>query len=196
MGVERFTNSMQQKDWHGIFSEDCNMDSAYDEFIETIKVGIYECEPRITKRNSKKTPWMTKLTWKPANKKRAKNDKYKFLKTAEDYATYGASLNAFTAEKNTTIKMYENNVITFKNSNPKKFSNYVYRKRKYKDTKIILKDSDELCDDEERCACILIDYFGSAFTTEASQIPVQVSGNYYFSTMHEIAFNPEDINKN
>ena len=38
MDVERLTNLMLQKDCHGIFREDCNIDSAYDGYIETIKV--------------------------------------------------------------------------------------------------------------------------------------------------------------
>ena len=67
MDVEPFTNLMQQKDWHEVFRKIGNVESEYDEFIETKKVWIHECVLRVTMRDSNKAPWMTKLTLKLAN---------------------------------------------------------------------------------------------------------------------------------
>ena len=80
---------------------------------------------------------------KLSRKKKKLWDKYRFTKNNNDYEAYQNCLIEFNHEKEEAIRRYEKNVISNKDTNPKRYYRYVSSKEKYKDITISLRDNEK-----------------------------------------------------
>ena len=91
-------------------------------------------------------------------------NKYKYSRNELDFQNYGTCLEDFNSVKDDTIISYEKEIISNKNSNPKKYHRYVASKDIYKDSSLSLMSQGSIECDPETCANILNDYFSSVYT--------------------------------
>ena len=193
MNEEIFCDIISSHDWAAKF-DNTMLNTSYDQFLYIVNGAINDAVPMRRLNNRKNAPWATNHVNNLSNKKRQKWDKYKHSRAPRDYEDYKIALNKFTEEKDKAILRYENNVIAQKNTNPKKYHNYVSRKNKYSHNKICLKNGNILETKDENCANILNEYFGSVFSRGPSQIP-QIDNLPGCTMMPDVVFSLENITK-
>ena len=194
MNEAGFANKILSYNFEQLFeNEDIN--ESYSQFIEKVVNAMNDNIPIFKKNRRKNAPWANTYIRNLAHKKRNKWDKYKNSPTELEYNSYKNTLNRFNEEKEKAILNYENGIIASKNSNPKKFYNYVSRKNKYGRDKICLKIGDDLETDETKCANALNEYFGSVFTTGPSISVGTTTDNNRYIEMPEITINLDNVVK-
>ena len=171
MDSRKFEQFITQYEWSDIFSDTSDIDESYDYFLSVVQTAIKESTPLFNFRKKRKAPWATRYVKKLSKKKRQMWHKYRNSLTQHDYNQYKNSLNKFNEEKSKAILNYENNIIGNKNSDMKKYYAYVSKKNKYCSNKVCMKIDDGLEIEDEKCAGILNNYFGTVFTRGASTIP-------------------------
>ena len=182
---EIFCEAINVNDWDNICIESTDLDTAYDKFIQILNQAIVTCTPNRKSRAKNKALWTTKLVSKLARKKRHLWDKYKRSRLREDYDLYKQGLNEFEQKKDIAILNYENKIIAGKDAHPKQFYSYVSLKNKYGNSKIVLKNDDDIETNEYKCANLMNNFFSSVFTTGVSELPEFETGRT-FNLMPEI----------
>ena len=81
--------------------------------------------------------------------------RYNYTKTIYDYETYKITLNQFNLAEDEAIRNFEHNIVGNKNIKRKSYYNYVSKKSKYENNKIILKAGEKIETEEDRCAEIM-----------------------------------------
>ena len=172
LNCEYFMNIMEAENWDEIFSENSNFNVAYEKFIRVVNKAIHASTPVMNSFRRNKAPWATRRISKLAAKKRRKWHVYKSSLLQTDYDIFKSVLNEFSDAKNEAVLKYENNIIAGRDRNPKKYYNYISKRKKYGCNKIALKHDDCIENDDKKCADIMNEYFGSVFTRGESNIPV------------------------
>ena len=188
---EGFLNEVNTVDWSEVFRGD--FDTAYERFIETVKVAIEKSTPKFKNFEKKTAPWSNHKIARLSKKKRKLWDRYKYSKLDTDYRTYTNCLREFNCEKEIAIEKYEKQIICNKKTNKKKYYQYLSKKDKYRGNKIMLNNNNTIESDEAKCAEILNSYFSSVFTRGASDLNVDVSKIPDVAPMDDITINATEI---
>ena len=151
------------------------LNESYEYFLKKVNDAIEISVPKFTQRAKLYPPWSNRTLGKLAKVKRRKWDRFKFSRSNVDYEAYKVALRNFNAEKNIAVLNFEKNIIASKKTDPKKYYNYVSRKSKYNNQKIILKSQNVIETNESKCADILNNYFSSVYTCGASNLDVDAS---------------------
>ena len=129
MDIDVFRSRMDNVNWNDIFDSD-NLDSIYQEMVNIVNAIVYEITPICSKFDKNRAPWSTLKIKKLSRKKRKLWDKYRFKKNNNDYEAYQNCLIEFNHEKEEAIRRYEKNVISNKDTNPKRYYRCVSSKEK------------------------------------------------------------------
>ena len=151
--------------------------------------------PLETAHQRKIAPWSNKAIQKLSRKKRKMWDKYKKSYSNEHYNLYKEILNQFNEEKYDAVKKFENNIISNKKTNPKRYYKYVSKKDKYLDRKISLKQNNVIIENNDKCAEILNNYFSSVFTSGQSEIVNDLSAFPFVPDIEDVFITEEKINE-
>ena len=157
--------SVNRNDWELLLAQN-DLDKVYDDFVDNINAAINESTPRYEQVSKRLAPWSNKLLGKLSRRKRKKWDRYKFTGSEADYIEYRNALENFNQVKQNSIRKFETNIIANKKTNPKRYYKYVNKKDKYLNNRIILKDGNEVIEDEKKCSEVLNNFFASVFTRE------------------------------
>ena len=193
MDKTNFCTKLNQYDWEIIFHEK-EINEAYGVFIDVVKTAIQQYVPLKRIKPASRAPWSTREVGRAAKRKRKMWDKYRRSRSAADYNAYKQPLKHFSDVKDNAIYRYENNIIANKNTNCKRYYNYVSRKNKYKNSQISLRINESIETDEKKCATKFNEYFASVFTKGPSNIP-QFNPNPNISSMPEINIDMNKVEK-
>ena len=189
MDNDQFLNFLSLYDWDVILSESRDLEQSYSEFSVIINKTIEKCVPLETAHQKKIAPWSNKAIQKLSRKKRKMWDKYKKSYSNEHYNLYKEILNQFNEEKYDAVKKFENNIISNKKTNPKRYYKYVSKKDKYLDRKISLKQNNVIIENNDKCAEILNNYFSSVFTSGQSEIVNDLSAFPFVPDIEDVFYN-------
>ena len=162
MADDIFISEMNAVDWNAVIEHD--IESGYNSFIKTVQSAIEKSTPKMSRNNNNAAPWSNRRIEQLAKIKRNLWDRYRRTQDRADYANYKRALNDFNHEKDLAIENYETTVLANKNTNKKKYFNYISKKNKYSDNKMTLKNGDNMVSDDKKCAEIMNSYFSSVFT--------------------------------
>ena len=177
MDKQKFLELAEEENWEEILSQ-ADFDKAYEDFASKIGDIFEKTVPKFNPKDRKTAPWSNKLVKKLSKKKRKKWDRYRYTKNVQDHAAYKEAEEKFNDVKESAIRRYEQNIIANKNTNRKRYYDYINKKDKYMNRKITLKKDGIKYDQDEKCADILNNFFASVFTqgqSVANNLPSEQS---------------------
>ena len=190
---EKFISEMSKIDTTVLTNDD--LESSYNYFLNKVNAAILFSVPKYKKKERIHPPWSNRKIGKLSKIKRKKWDRYKFSKSQTDYIHYQDALKNFLDEKDKAVLDFEKNIRANKKTNPKKYYNYVSRKSKYSNKKIVLKFHDEVETNDRKCADIMNNYFASVFTAGTSNLDVDLSRIPSFPVITELIITKDMIDK-
>ena len=165
-----FQAEMNTVNWMNVFTDDNDLCESYEFFNNFVHNTFESLAPEKKKGRVKHACWANRRIKKLSQKKRKAWDKYKYTKRDYDYQRYKETLVKFNDAKEEAIRNYEINIIANKKKDSKRYYKYVSQKDKYSNTKIVLKNGNEIITEDKECANMFNEYFSSVYTQGASLI--------------------------
>ena len=196
---EGFRSRLRALPWRHILHSNDEMTSAYTELSVSVKRYIEETVPLYTAKENIKAPWSSRRIEKLARKKRKCWGRYKhsnFDKSSPQYTSYQNALKNFNDAKFIAVRNYESKIISNKSRNQKKYYAYLSKRSKYRDTSLLLKDSDGIDQSETRqCTQILNQCYSRVFTKGKSKRVPEIRTTRVHEDMPAVTFTEDKVKK-